>query len=189
MNGKLRLSKFIIYPVLVVFLIISCTSITYAMFVDYASLKDNSANVAKFGNVELKEHKPIYNRGIYELSKEVISAGYSNYIVLPGVDIAKDPFLVLSGNFDVSYKLYLKISKNLSTITFSIDEGDGENQGWSLVENTTDTYIFNGDIEFDNESKRSKEINIIKDKKLYVSDKYYGENFEIQFSAWIEQVR
>lgn len=150
----------------------------------------DSARVAKGGNIVLWEHKANLENGIYVLdeSKNVRSNTYDK--VIPGVDIAKDPYIQTSlAGSEVDYKLYLKVTKSDAfpdTVTFDLTSD------WEY-DKEKDVYLYTGNLERFREE--DGKIQVLKDNKLKVSEHFIGDDgktkpqsFSLTFQAWIVQV-
>ena len=156
----------------------------FAKYVISGHIMD-SATVAKtgIGTMELLEHEAKLDNGIYLLDekKEVTENTYNR--VIPGVDIAKDPFVKLDIDSDVTYELYIKVVKSTSfpdTVTFELTED------WIEIDATNGIYKYKN--VFDTQFKGT--IKILKNDKLIVSEHYVGNStdFTLTFSAWLVQV-
>ena len=179
-----RLFKNITLTFLGILLVVTFVDLTYSKYITANKVSENNANVSKFGTVELKEHEAKYENGMYVINNDSLTKSGNKYdYVIPGVDIAKDPFVVISGTFGVSCELYVKVVKNSfpDTITFSIREDN-----WAPVTGEKDTYKFKNEIKLNEEL--NQDIYILEDNKLVVSQYYQGSGgFELTFSAWIQQ--
>lgn len=196
----------VIYRTAGVLLILAMLSVwmlsgLYARYVVSERFED-SATVQKtgVGNLELLEHeavlientdKALQQDSVYELTNNEVTENKYD-VVLPGVDIPKDPFIRITKDStasadetSVTYNLYLKIVKeNLpDTVTYEIAEG------WEPVESENAevyTYKYNEVID----SKFSGTIYILKDNKLEVKEGYVGngKTFSLTFDAWVKQI-
>lgn len=75
-------------------------------------------------DVILQEHEAVPQPdGTYELGDELVTA--NTYTLLPGVDIPKDPHIVIKGKTPIKAFLFLEIENTLdeSVITFQVDSG------------------------------------------------------------------
>ena len=157
----------------------------YAKYVVSGNRYD-SAHVAGTGsvNLELREHEARLENGVYVLNKnkEVDENTYDT--VIPGVDIAKDPFIKLElDNSRVDYELYLNVTESNvpATVTYKLLKE------WEFVskQNGTSVYRYKGTIA----SNFNDTISILQENKLYVSEKYAGngQTFSLTFSAYLQQ--
>lgn len=178
----------------------------------------DGARVAGFGTLAVREHEAVakavsgsvtdigsiyyggdYDDMVYELNKdnEVESNTYS--IMMPGVDIPKDPFVRIAPG-EVSCELYIEViekdfpkGKNEEDlVTYEVDP-----DLWTKVENEKgpnggDLYKYNMDIYAGSESE---DIYILKGNKVYVSQYYdadtankKNEEFSLTFNALMRQI-
>ena len=200
------------------------------MFAKYAvsGNTDDGARVAQAGvkTFELLEHKAILENGIYTLKHQVEQNGeagsdnpvyeYNDEVkknhyekVIPGVDIAKDPFIRLKlVKAEVNYDLYLRvIEKNIPT--YEAEVPDEENDGQVKTETRKSvTYTVRKDLwrlvnqlsvpdegiyvyEYINSIDAADfeaEIKILENDRLYVSERYVGNGeFSLEFETWLRQ--
>lgn len=192
---------------------------TFAKYVKSASTSD-SARVAAGGYVELWEHEAELNNGEYKLKlNENGKASKNTYAkVIPGVDIPKDPFVRLKlKDAEVDYKLYITVTEKnfptykptpksdpVKTVTYSvitkeIAEQEGIDYYWILQEDLSDedngVYVYKFKDILDAGTTVDRDIKILKNDKLYVSEHYVGFDdngkaieFALTFNAWLEQV-
>lgn len=148
----------------------------------------DSASVAPAGsNIELWEHEANLENGIYVLNEGVTKNTNEYKKVLPGVDIAKDPFIRLNLNSDVTYELYIKVVESNpfpDTVTYTLTDD------WELFDADNGIYKYKNVLN----TQFNGTIKILKDDKLYVSEHYVGKDkdgnnqeFTLAFSAWLEQ--
>lgn len=151
----------------------------------------DSGRVAAGIQIELKEHEAELVNGEYKLNngengrtyKEVEKNTYRK--VIPGVDIEKDPFVRLSGTSEVDFELYVKITRSADfpdTVTYTVDD-----TLWKEVPGKPGVYKYTSVL--DSGACDGKEIYILKDNKLMVSEHYVGngKSFTLTFEAWVEQ--
>lgn len=179
MKKHVRLLKITGYACLGIVVTIACLNLTNAKYTFSSAVSNDSAGVSKFGTVEVREHLAVYDNGYYTLdgTKETKTGNIYEYVI-PGVDIPKDPWVLVDGQFDVSFALYLKIVKDNfpKSITYSLIE-----EYWDQVEDNT--YKYKGIVPM------KDEIKIIEDDTVFVSQNYHGNGtFELTFFAWVEQI-
>ena len=84
--------------------------------------RSDAVRAAAFSEIAVKEHKVVYDNGVYSLdtSKAVSSNEYS--IVVPGTKLPKDPFVTIDGNSDTSGVVYIEVNDDglPDEITYSI---------------------------------------------------------------------
>lgn len=157
----------------------------------------DSAKVADFGvGIKVIEHdakliedatKAVEKDSVYELTDETVNKNLYK-AVMPGVDIPKDPFIVITGNGEVSCELYVKVTeKDLpDTVTYKMADGWELEKTETLQSGTTvHTFKYNRVLV----PPFSGEYPILKDNKLIVSDRYVGNgrDFSLTFNAWLVQ--
>lgn len=209
-SGKTQVSvQNIMYRTVGVLLVLTMLSAwllcgLYAKYTVSESYQD-SASVAKIGvdKLELLEHeavliddadRAVQQDSVYELTdNEVTKNDYD--VVLPGVDIPKDPFIRIKGDSKASideaktsYELYLNVVEEdlPDTVTYEMAEG------WKLIKTETSqsngvvyTYKYNKVID----SQFSGKFSVLKDNKLKVSASYVGNGkFSLTFNAWLAQI-
>ncbi|MCH5299097.1 MAG: hypothetical protein J1E96_04965 [Ruminococcus sp.] len=166
----------------------------YAKYIVSSSNSD-SARVAKgIEKVEVIEHKvrfitdekeAVEKDSVYELLSGTANEehkGIEYSVVLPGVDIPKDPFVRVAGTSEMSLQLCIKIVEtNLpNTVTYDIRTDD-----WTEDPKGSKIYKYKDVINSD----FKKDIYILKDNQIKVSEKYVGNGtFSLAFEAWLEQV-
>ena len=150
----------------------------------------DTARVAStgIGKLELWEHfaeETDTNSGIYHLTAKTATGNEYNK-VLPGVDIPKDPTISLQINkAEVRYALYVKVTESEpfpDHVTYSLTDD------WKCVDSENGIYQYK-DIFEANTLYPLKEIQILKDNKLYVSEQYVGsgKSFSLTFNAYLMQ--
>lgn len=133
-------------------------------------------------NVTLTEHQAIRNAdGSYSLNKSADTTNSNTYIVMPGVDIPKDPCFTITNKSSIDAYLYVEIVDD-SPITVTYELADG----WDKLEiEGRKVYVYNGSIS----QEGSQTIQILKNNKVYVSDKYdpTPEGFNLKFYGYMAQ--
>ena len=171
----------------------------------------DSAKVAKGGYIEVLEHQAELVNGVYELElnekikKPVNQNNYDK--VIPGVDIAKDPFVRLYlEDAEVDYELYLTVTeKNFPTYKPTLDSNPVKTVTytvrtdlWILQDNLSDkengVYVYKYKNILD-AGMANTDIKILVDDELVVSEHYVGtdaqgkpQSFTLSFSATLKQV-
>lgn len=163
-------------------------------------------------NVEVKEHKAELVSGVYVLKNDKTASDYEEVTsntydtVIPGTDIAKDPFLRLTGASEVDYWLYVQVTEKafptrtvtdgngtqtVKTVTYELDPVF-KAAPWTLDDDLSDedngVYVYKRYV--DAGTAFEEPIYILKDNILTVSEHYVGTQvtFSLTFSAWAEQV-
>ena len=151
---------------------------------------------------ELWEHQAVLKDGVYVLNNKRVT-GNTYGKVIPGVDIAKDPFIVLSGTSEVDFELYVTVTeKNFPTKTGTTDVKTvtyALTNEWELVEAKSNAargiYVYKYKTYFDAGSVPTEPIYILQDNQLIVSQYFDGStvtsadnSFSLTFTAWVVQV-
>lgn len=234
-NKKLRFHDYI-FMLAGILLFLTMLSLWFlcGLFAKY-TVNDSSAEnarVAEFGFVEVKEHKVVEKQDVMKPGEQIEDVYYSNDeyydmvykldmesevdtnfygIMMPGVDIPKDPFVRVTAG-EVDCELYIEITeigiptefvdiygkKHEPLVTYNVDDTK-----WNLESSKKDSngnlvcvYKYLGTIKA---GSKTQEIGILKDNKIYISqyydaDGFYnGKNpesgdFSITFNAWMGQI-
>lgn len=159
--------------------LVSGTFAKYVIGGDYS----DSAHVASMdGQLVLLEHRANLENGEYKLDEtEEVTENKYNFVI-PGVDIAKDPFIKLDIDTEGTYELYIKVLESdsfPSTVTYSLTAD------WELVDAENGVYKYKSVFS----TNTSDTIKILKNDKLYVSEHYVGnsQEFTLSFRAWLVQ--
>ena len=67
---------------------------------------------------EVRESKIERNTttGAYNLTAEYVNSGTQTYVLIPGVDIEKDPYVYIEGRSEIPANLYIEIVDSLDTV-------------------------------------------------------------------------
>lgn len=141
-------------------------------------------------NVQLLEHKAEPNAdGSYTLSKTETTAT-NEYILLPGLDIPKDPYIKITGKTPIASYLFLVVEGNLGNDSgISYDLADC----WKPVEGNDDVYVYSdstGAVAITPETEGIDKIEIIENNMVYVSQKLADTltDVELNFSAVLKEI-
>ena len=133
-------------------------------------------------NVTLTEHEAARQAdGSYILTETIVAE--NQYIVMPGVDILKDPTITIENKSSVPAYLYVEIVDNSpGTATYALTDD------WEKITVTDDTrnvYVYRP--AFSETSPQN--IQILKDNKIIISEKYdpMSAPFSLQFHAYMVQ--
>lgn len=154
----------------------------FAKYIVSETYADAAIVAGASGQIKLLEHEADLENGEYKLNKNKEVTGNTYEKVIPGVDIAKDPFIVLDIDSKFTYELYVKVIKSNpfpDTVTYELTED------WELVDSVNGIYKYKKALN----AQTSTTIKILKDDKLYVSEHYVGnaQEFTLTFSAWLVQ--
>ena len=135
------------------------------------------ANLAD--DVTLTEHQATRNvDGSYRLGTETT---YDNsYVVMPGVDIPKDPSFTITNKSSIDVYLYVEIvDTSPDTVTYKLTTD------WEKLDiQDRNVYVYNGGFQ-----ENTQIIHILSDNKVYVSDKYnpVSGGFNLKFYGYMVQ--
>ena len=91
-------------------------------------------------NMILQEHKAVRNPdGSYSLTANTVNE--NTYILIPGVDIPKDPHIIITGKTKIPAYLYIEIESSLDVpVKYTVDTSK-----WTLLQTdgTTSVYYYN----------------------------------------------
>ena len=163
-------------------LIIMGTQAKYVTSVPLTGKVTFSADLSEY--VTLTEHKATRKSdGTYKLSTTEITI-QNTYVVMPGVDIPKDPFITVTNKTDIPAYLYVEIvEENLpgdGTVTYKLT-GDWE----KLSIAGRNVYVYKGELT----AKTTQEIPILDANTVYVSDQYNpaSSEFHLKFYGYMAQ--
>jgi hypothetical protein len=197
--------------ILIIASVVLITALAIGLTVGLSSAKykteKNMAGNVKFSatlaqSIELLEHKA--TRGVdgsYELS-DTVTATSQTYELMPGVDVPKDPYIVVTGKTSIPAYLYVEIIESTSfpaTVTYALTAD------WTLVKGENDTplagpnggklYVYKAQLTDTNTTTGSGDnvapvqFYILKDNMLIVSDQLpRGTTATLDFYAYICQV-
>ena len=136
------------------------------------------ANLAD--DVTLTEHQATREAdGSYTLGVETTND--NSYVVMPGVDIDKDPSFTITNKSSIEVYLYVEIvDTSPGTVTYELTDK------WDELGITgRKVYVYNGTIS----QGVSQNIQILKDNKVYVSETYNpaSSEFELKFYGYMVQ--
>ncbi len=188
-----------IYYIFGVILILTLISfrLVCGMLARYTSSgnKDEGARVACAGQVDILEHEAYFdsNTYTYQLRTEKLVTENTYDVVVPGMEIEKDPIIRLYGNNEVSYYLYIEVkSSDDAKMNYDISEE------WSQ---TNDIYSAHGGKVYKFQSViepgEKRDIHcLFKDNVIRISEDLKNkaaptenvESFKIEIYAYIVQV-
>lgn len=139
---------------------------------------------------KLYEHKAIMNEdGTYTLGNEEVDG--NDYKVIPGIDILKDPTILIKNKTSIPAYLYLEVVGDCSAyFNYDIDSN------WEKLEgvtgnNTGNIYVYkySTDSYQINAINGEEKFNIIDNKTLYTKDEITETNkLSLNFYAYLAQV-
>jgi len=156
-------------------------------------LKNTFAPSSLFNNCStdfiLYESNAVYNEalGTYGLGQESTKTG-NDYVIFPGVDIPKDPTVSFQNLKEDAY-LYIVVTDNLPVgLSYSIDDSN-----WETLTGYQDVWVYKGNYASNNyitASNIQRTINILKDKKMAVSNTYVpttADDIQLNINAYMVQ--
>ena len=180
---------------------------TYAKYVKQQTLEGTVTIKANLGKIELLEHEAVrLSTGEYELTEKLLPVHDNpettdvdetdlgnEYILLPGLDIPKDPFVQITAKTPIKAYVFIKVVTNIDTdnkdMTTDTDPADDHNVSYTLTDNwlqisqaekdgvITTVYVYTADganpatVDECVDGDGTGTIQILKDKTIYVSQK------------------
>lgn len=142
----------------------------YAKYIYNEGSQVNISINASLGTVAVLEHEARKNPdGTYtlETGKAPLGAGQGNsYILIPGLDVAKDPFVKIDNNSDIPAYLFIVVDTNIpddSGVTYSLEAC------WKPLEGYSNVYVYSENNEALNVAGKMTNIQILQDDLIYVS--------------------
>ena len=123
--------------------------------------------------------------GSYQLKTSADTVNQNEYKVMPGVDIPKDPFITITDRSNIPAYLYVEVLDSLpSTVTYDLT-GDWQKMTGVSGKHGGNVYVYAGpDITV---SATAQTIKILQNDLLTVSELYSGEDFSLDFYAYLYQ--
>ena len=156
----------------------------------YITNKEVSGTVqitVQLGSIALQEHEAIRKAdGSYTLNGNVLPMGEKKgnaYILMPGVDVPKDPYVVISEKTPIKAYVYIKVDSSLpATVTYSLEDH------WQKVIGHTGVYVYAPGGTPKAVEENIAAIPIIKTNTLTVSQYYSGADWvHLNFTAYMYQ--
>ena len=159
----------------------------YAKYVTERSLTGTLTVHANIGTVIVQEHKVTepQSDGSYTLSGETTDSNtYS--VVLPGLDLPKDPHVVISGvTADIPVYVFIKVENNTLPNTMTYELRDD----WKSVDGHAGVYVYsdtNGPVQVTGD----RTVYILTNNEIVVSQELLHStvgDWELSFSACMKQ--
>ncbi len=135
-------------PLLILLLILLLLSLLGVAVGKYVTTLKNPGNVTFTANlaasVTLQEHKAVRQTdGTYTLDKTAEPVTSNTYILIPGVDIPKDPYITITGRTSIPAILFIEIESSLDEDTqlYSTDA----NWSYLTTSGSKKVYYYNAD--------------------------------------------
>ena len=160
-------------PLLILLLILLLLTLLGVAVGKYVTTLKNPGNVTFTANlaasVTLQEHKAVRQTdGTYTLDKTAEPVTSNTYILIPGVDIPKDPYITITGRTSIPAILFIEIESSLDegTQLYSVDAN------WSYLTTSVSkkVYYYNADP--------SGTISILQGNQITISQKLLLEGDE-----------
>ena len=142
----------------------------YAKYIYNEGSQVNISINASLGTVAVLEHEARKNPdGTYtlETEKALLGAGQGNsYILIPGLDVAKDPFVKIDNNSKIPAYLFIVVDTNIpddSGVRYFLEAC------WKQLEGHPNVYVYSEDNEALNVAEMTANIQILRDNLIYVS--------------------
>ena len=143
-----------------------------------------TADLAK--TITLTEHTVSKKSdGSYTLTDAIEADGKNEYLVLPGVDIPKDPAITITEKSAIPAYLYVEIKESTgfpSTVTYKVT-GDWTKLTGVTGKNGGVVYVYKEALTSTPESP----IFVLDNNQLVVSEYYAGETFDLTFYGFMAQ--
>ena len=122
-------------------LLITMTAYVAGKYIKTISISGRVTFTASLAtNMILQEHKAVRNPdGSYSLTANTVNE--NTYILIPGVDIPKDPHIIITGKTKIPAYLYIEIESSLDVpVKYTVDTSK-----WTLLQTdgTTSVYYYN----------------------------------------------
>lgn len=160
-------------PLLILLLILLLLTLLGVAVGKYVTTLKNPGNVTFTANlaasVTLQEHKAVRQLdGTYTLDKTAEPVTSNTYILMPGVDIPKDPYITITGRTSIPAILFIEIESSLDegTQLYSVDA----NWSYLTTSGSKKVYYYNADP--------SGTISILQGNQITISQKLLLEGDE-----------
>ena len=125
---------------------------------------DEVVNTFTYGNINIDLNEHVYDPGQNALGEELTkSAG--NYLIIPGIDLPKDPFVTVKAGSEDCY-LFVKVEESEGfaegKVTYAVDESWAKGDGTKIPAN----------VYYRQVSQLADDVsyNVLKDNKIFVSE-------------------
>ena len=121
-------------------LLLTALTGVYAKYVMDQALTSQASITAKLGSISVLEHVyELQTDGSYKKTEATTNNGNTYSVVIPGLDIPKDPYVQITNKSPIAAYVFLKIeTDNLKEngLTYTLKEH------WKLVDGYTDVYVY-----------------------------------------------
>ena len=177
--------RLLIAIVMLTAILVGLCGVAYAQYRQSITISDTGSLTisADIGSIEVWEH--VAQRqldGSYVLDINHLTQGNS-YLLMPGVDIPKDPFVKVTKNSTIDAYVFIEVTSNVpNTVTYALAGC------WQPVEGYSNVYVYCQDDKPVNVLESIEEIPVLQDNTIYVSQYYQGTgSCGLQVTAYLYQ--
>ena len=113
---------------------------------------DEVVNTFTYGNINIDLNEHLYDPGQNALGEELTKSA-DNYLIIPGIDLPKDPFVTVKAGSEDCY-LFVKVEESEGfaegKVTYAVDESWAKGDGTKPADDVS--------------------YNVLKDNKIFVSE-------------------
>ena len=125
---------------------------------------DEVVNTFTYGNINIDLNEHVYDPGQNTLGEELTKSA-DNYLIIPGIDLPKDPFVTVKAGSEDCY-LFVKVEESEGfaegKVTYAVDESWTKGDGTKIPAN----------VYYRQVSQPADDVsyNVLKDNKIFVSE-------------------
>ena len=125
---------------------------------------DEVVNTFTYGNINIDLNEHLYDPGQNALGEELTKSA-DNYLIIPGIDLPKDPFVTVKAGSEDCY-LFVKVEESEGfaegKVTYAVDESWAKGDGTKIPAN----------VYYRQVSQPADDVsyNVLKDNKIFVSE-------------------
>ena len=125
---------------------------------------DEVVNTFTYGNINIDLNEHVYDPGQNALGEELTKSA-DNYLIIPGIDLPKDPFVTVKAGSEDCY-LFVKVEESEGfaegKVTYAVDESWTKGDGTKIPAN----------VYYRQVSQPADDVsyNVLKDNKIFVSE-------------------
>lgn len=166
--------------------LLSLSGVVYAKYVAEKELNGNVTIKAELGEIALYEHKAIKNdSGQYELNPDKTVSGNTYDTVIPGLDIPKDPYIVITDKTEIPAYVFLLVHETAwpNTMEYELEKH------WKPLLGYNNVYVYSDNGDPIKVTGDIETIKIIENDVITVSQSYTGpDETKLTFSACMGQI-
>ena len=125
---------------------------------------DEVVNTFTYGNINIDLDEHVYDPGQNALGEELTKSA-DNYLIIPGIDLPKDPFVTVKAGSEDCY-LFVKVEESEGfaegKVTYAVDESWTKGDGTKIPANVYYRQV--------SQSAADVSYNVLKDNKIFVSE-------------------